>query len=317
MSLKDDLLNHMVGILNQLPFVLIVVLNHNQKEDTIECLDALILVKYINCKIVVIDNHSSDGSQKTIKAKFPDIELIELPTNLGCAGGRNIGYIRAKELKPDYILFLDNDTVVEQDFLDELVAVAESDSQIGIVGSVILKLDNMRVWMAGGNIYRFAYAESLFWDVELTQIPSLAFDVAWVPGCVMLIRYCIVNKIGFFDERYFIYFEDIDWCIRTLNSGYTIRVAPRSIVKHKVSRSLGGVDSPTKCYYMTRNYLLFRFTYTRFLGKIFTFGQSFFETMKAVIADISTGKKAGNKRAVARLRGLADYCTGKYYEVHL
>ncbi|MGP8012425.1 MAG: glycosyltransferase family 2 protein, partial [Halobacteriota archaeon] len=119
------------------PKVAIVVLNWNGKRDTVECLASLNEIDYSNYEILLVDNGSTDGSQKYFRAQYPEIELIENEMNLGFAEGNNVGIRHAMNGRADYVLLLNNDTFVHPKFLSELVRVAEGGSRIGFVGPKI------------------------------------------------------------------------------------------------------------------------------------------------------------------------------------
>jgi GT2 family glycosyltransferase len=240
------------------PLVFIVILNWNQRDDTLACLESLRKLDYDNYEVVIVDNGSTDGSQTAIISQFPDVKLLGQTANLGCAGGRNIGARYALGQGTDYILFLDNDTVVAPDFLSRLIRVAESDDRIGILGPKIhFQHDPQRVWSAGVRI-NFHTGQSSALDPDQAKMGSSEiYEADYVAGCALLARRIVFERIGYFDEDYFIYFEETDWCVRAKKAGYHVVVVPDSLLWHKESRSLGGASSPGQIYYMTRNAFLF------------------------------------------------------------
>jgi hypothetical protein len=238
--------------------VAIVILNWNQKADTLACLSSLMSVLDFDVRILLIDNGSTDGSAAAIRAAFNSVDVLEAKGNQGCSGGRNQGLQYAAAIGAEYVLFLDNDTIVRSDFLTPLIELMESDPTIGICGSTIARFDNTSlVWIAGGTIDEHGIQAGNYYGQSLDLVPRSVYDVQWVPGCVLFAKVELARKIGLFDDEYFIYFEDIDWCTRAIRSGYRIVVEPSSVVYHKVSQSLGGSTSPAKLYYMSRNRLLF------------------------------------------------------------
>ena len=238
--------------------VAIIILNWNGLGDTVECLESLRRIAYPSYKIVVVDNGSKGNDASILEKKYGKvIDIIRSKTNLGFAGGCNIGIRRALKTDATYILFLNNDTTVESQFLTALVEVANNDKQIGIVGPKIYYYDDPhRIATVGGTVN--------FWTGNAPLIGRGTVDhgefedvreVDYVSGCALLIKKEVVKRIGIFEEDYFAYFEETDLCTRARRSGYKVVVAPKSIVWHKVSRSeKSGVIS---LYFMTRNRFLF------------------------------------------------------------
>lgn len=224
------------------PSVYIIVLNWNGKEDTLACLQSLERVGYSTYSVVLVDNASSDGTVESVGDLFPSVTTIRNSENLRFAGGNNVGIEYAMRMNADYILLLNNDTVVDQNFLDELVNAAESDSQIGIAGAKIFYYDEPdRIWYAGG---RIEYWKGWISHIGIRERDAgqhdTPRDVGYITGCCMLVKRTVIEKIGKLDESFFIYGEDADWSIRAARAGFRLRYVPSSKVWHKVSSSSGG-----------------------------------------------------------------------------
>lgn len=247
--------------LNNFPKVIIIILNWNGKDDTIECLESLSIITYPNYEIILVDNGSTDGSVNCFIEKYSEIEIIKNKENLGFAEGNNIGMRHAIEKGADYILLLNNDTVVDSEFLNELVKVAESDPKIGIVGPKIYYYNYKGrkdvIWFAGGKIHwRFGKTAHLHMDkIDKGSINKL-IQVDYITGCAILLNKNLLDKIGLFDPEYFAYFEEVDLCVRA-SRFYSCIFVPKAIIWHKVSRSTGGNFSPTMAYLFIRNKMLF------------------------------------------------------------
>ena len=192
--------------------------------------------------------------------------LIKNKDNYGFAGGNNVGIKFALDvLNPKYVLLLNNDTVVDKDFLIEMVKVAESDEKIGIVGSKIYYYDyNGRddvIWVAGGgydlNIKSYKGKPHGYNKVDDGKYNKYK-ELDIIIGCCMLIKNSSLEHIGLFDENYFLYEEENDLCVRAKRYGWKLIYCPKSILWHKVAASSGGGEfSPTKIYYQARNRILF------------------------------------------------------------
>lgn len=224
------------------PLVSIIILNWNRKDDTIACLQSIEKVSYPDFEVILVDNASSDGTIEAVKQKFPLVKVISNPENLRFAGGNNVGINYALENEADYILLLNNDTVVDPDFVSELMRAAESDGGIGMVGPKIYYYDDpKRIWFAGGKVE--------FWKGWISHIGIRELDrgqydatrhVDYLTGCCLLVKREVIERVGKLDESYFIYGEDADWCIRASRAGFKLLYVPSSIIWHKVSSSSGG-----------------------------------------------------------------------------
>lgn len=288
------------------PKVVIVILNWNQAEDTLDCLYSLQQIDYPNYEIVVVDNHSTDQSIDLIRSRFPQVSILIQGENLGCAGGRNVGVKFGLSRNAEYILFLDNDTEVDGGFLNNLISAAKGNSICAIFGPKIYYTEEpLRIWSAGGLIDWKTGETTSIGNGELDSPGySDSRDVDFIAGCAMLVRSELFNLVGLFDEDYFIYFEETDWCCRARRAGYKCMFVPNSRVWHKESKSLGGASSPGKTYYLTRNQFLF---IQRNLEKKYIFmaiARFFFQVFHYSVADILHGNI---KHARVRLLGVYDF----------
>ncbi|WKZ32485.1 MAG: glycosyltransferase family 2 protein [Thermodesulfobacteriota bacterium] len=239
------------------PKVSIIVLNWNGYKDTAECVQSLKKAAYPDLEIIVVDNGSVDGSLNALKRRFPSgIRFIGTGKNLGFAGGCNAGIRQALQDGADYVLLLNNDTVVAPDFVKELVAAAEVEPRAGILCSKVYFHDRPDVvWYSG------AYFNSLLgWGRHLgfnRKDPggSGAMETGRPTGCAMMVTRELCERTGLFDEDYFCYAEDLDWGMRAKKSGFKVLYVPSSKVWHKVSASSGAVGVAASLYYSTRNTL--------------------------------------------------------------
>ena len=247
---------------NKQPSVSIVLLNYNGYNDTIECIKSLKNITYNNYKIVIVDNNSTDNSEIEIK-KFikndDNIQFIQSYKNLGFSGGNNIGIRYALENNADYICLLNNDTIVETNFLSELVNSMEKDNKIGVAaGKIMYFEDKDIIWSAGGFISEIkSLGEHYGIDIKDSKQFDDTIEVSFLTGCLQLIRKEVFEEIGMYDDIYFLYMEDLDFCKRVTRKGYKLMYIPQSKIYHKVSASIGGFESPLQLYYVTRNRILF------------------------------------------------------------
>ena len=242
------------------PKVSIIILNWNGLEDTIECLESLKKITYPNYQVIVVDNGSEGNDVKVLRERFGDyIQIIENDRNYGFSGGNNIA-VRwlLNDSCPDYFLLLNNDTVVDAEFLTEMVKVTESDPSIGVVGPKTYFYDDPNrlqlVWLevdmfSGQGIHVGAR------EVDTGQYENLT-EVDYAQGSCLMVKRCVIDTVGLLDELYFTYWDEADYCIRTRQAGYKIVYVPKARIWHKVSSSAKKITGLSR-YYKTRNSFYF------------------------------------------------------------
>jgi GT2 family glycosyltransferase len=242
------------------PLVYVVILNWNNAGDTLECLKSLEQTDYQPFVPIVVDNGSSDGSADIIRAAFPDVHQIELDTNQGYAAGNNHGIEIALKAGAEYVLVLNNDTVVERKMLGRLVDLAETGEDIGMVGPKmycyqpddrIFALGSCVNWPTGETVNRGMFQKETEIEAPLKEEP-----VDFIAGCCVLVSRQMLEKVGMLDPIYYLNYEDVDWGVRASRAGFEIWLNPEAVLWHKVSATMGQA-SPMNTYYMTRNALLF------------------------------------------------------------
>jgi len=238
------------------PFLVTVILNTNRRDDTLECLASLAQSTYANHKIIVLDIHSIDGSVQAIRATWPDVHILELQENRGYAGNNNVGILWALTQGADWVLVLNEDTVVAPDCLAELVQVGESDKNIGIVGPMVYHYSEPTVIQTAGG--RFGpYWDSIHIARDEPDRGNLIepYSVDWISGCGILVRREVIEQVGMIDERYSYFWEETEWCLHAGRGGFQVVHVPRAKMWHKgVTRY--HKPKPSVTYYATRNRLL-------------------------------------------------------------
>ncbi len=301
------------------PHVSIIIVNYNNWEDTIECLDSLKNLSYKNFDVILIDNGSSEPQPKNFRISdynYP-LRFIPLNQNLGFAGGNNLGIKQALKSDANYILFLNNDTIVEPNFLNHLVEVGESDKSIGIIGPLIYKYtkpltDFNQIWFAGGKIkFLPPKAEHLFKLAPLSYSPQIS---DYISGCCLLIKREVINKIGLIPEIYFLYYEDVEWCLLAKKQGFKIVLAPSAIIYHKQSKS-AKEGSFLYIYYHTRNALLFVKNNGGVIIKISIYLYSFWLFLKQILKLILIPSKRHWAKAI--IKGILDFWRNKYGKLEI
>ncbi len=230
------------------PLVYIIVLNWNGKELTLDCLGSLVKIQYDNYKILVVDNGSTDGSVEAITMKFPTIEIFKNGSNIGYAAGNNAGFEFIKNRNAEYIIFLNNDTIVDENFVEPLVKPLLNSTNIDqTVPKIFYANDVDRIWYTGG-VVNFWLGQ--IYHIGIRKIDNSKYSVAkytdYATGCCFCMRYKDFEEIGGFDESFPMYGEDVDLSLRIRSYGKEILFVPDSKIWHKVSASVGGEMSFSK-----------------------------------------------------------------------
>ncbi len=238
------------------PLVSIVTVNYNQSATTIDLIESLSQITYPNIEIIVVDNASKNDDAKVIKEKFPRIVLVESIINYGFAGGNNLGIMRSRG---EYVLLLNNDTIVEPNFLEPLVNKFQEHPEIGAISPKIryyYKKDTLQ-YVGFTEINKYTNRNITLGDGEL-DIGQYEVDkeTAYCHGAAMMVPMKVIKEVGMMSYEFFLYYEEADWCIRIRNAGYQIFYVHNSLVFHKGSVTTGK-NSALKTYYLTRNRIVF------------------------------------------------------------
>lgn len=226
--------------------VSIIIVSHNREKDVLECLESVRLLDYSNYETIVVDNGSTDGTVETLTKEGGSIKLVETGQDLGPAAAFNVGI---RNSKGEFFLLLTDDVVVKKDAVTELVRVMESDSRIGVAGCLTYFYDEPdKLW-----IYPTKFL------VEKRNRSHL--DVITAIGCGIMVRKAVIDKIGLFDTDYFLYHEEVDFCLRARRQGFRVVCALRSSVYHKIPVKSSEIEfsahAIVNAYYANRNFFLF------------------------------------------------------------
>ena len=264
--------------------VFIIILNFNGWQNTIECFNSLEMLnvpKNIAVEYLIVDNASRDDSINKIKEKFPKVTMIENQTNLGFTGGNNEGVRVALASGADFVMLLNNDTIVHSNLVKNLLEPLDHDNVDGVVPKIYFEkgyeFDKSRykesekgkvIWYAGG---KMDWDNLIGKNIGVDEVDHGQFNVRMetelATGCCFLIRSDVLKNIGMFDDRYFLYYEDADLSERIKKAGFKIIYEPAAIVWHKNAES-SGVGSDLHDYYISRNRLLFGMTYAPMRTKL-------------------------------------------------
>ncbi len=241
------------------PKIGIIIVNWNGKEDTLECLESLSVLTYTNVETIVVDNGSTNDSVQVISSVFPQITLICNDKNLGFAGGNNVGIKHAISSKCDYIYLLNNDTIVKPNVLNAFLEHMNALNGPAILGSkVYLFEDKTRfdhlggIWNEHEAQFDLLHARSVDDGIQFEK----PIEVDYVCGCSLFAPASAFQELGLLEEKYFLFWEESDFCFRAKKNGYSVFVSPHAKIWHKVSASFVG-GKPHTTYFWWRNRLLF------------------------------------------------------------
>jgi len=231
-----------------IPLVSIIVLNYNGELYIEQCLNSLLGQSYPNFEVIVVDNKSTDDSISILRGFIPQIRLILNEKNLGFAAGNNIGI---KAAKGELIALFNNDAFADRNWLSKLVTGLLNKPEAGIAAGIIYYVEpDDVIWSAGGH---FDMLTGLSWHLgqyEKETCPSQ--DIDYLPGCALLIKREVFNEIGLLDERFFLYCEEVDFCLRAKHAGFKLKYVPEAVVWHAVS-AFKKVDPSTSNYLLLKS----------------------------------------------------------------
>ncbi len=237
--------------------VAVIILNFKVKEDILACISSVKKSDYKSLKIIVVDNNSRDGLESEISE---DIVFIQTGQNLGYTGGNNIGIKKALTGGADYVFILNPDTEIKKDTISSLVKLAD-ESKAAIFGPKILFNDRKTIWYAGGTFDKnnILGTHRGMDEVDKGQYDHVA-ETDFASGAAIFVKSPVFEKVGLFDEKYFLYLEDMEFCLRAKLAGFNSVYNPKAVVYHKNAKSTG-LGSPLQDYFITRNRLLLAFKY--------------------------------------------------------
>ena len=256
------------------PRVGVVIPAWNAIEYTLACLDSLKAIETPGVDVVLVDNGSTDGTCERVGAAHPEVILIRNETNRGFAHACNQGLTEAFGRGCRYAFLLNNDTIVAPDMLAQLLAVAEARPNAAIFGPRICYASQPeKPWFTGMRFPRPVY---IVRTQPQHQVQSVVPEpVDFVSGCGMLIDHRAYERIGGLNEAYFMYYEDLDYCLTARKAGFDIIYVPDARMWHTVSVSSGGKDSPLKQYFQVKSAILFTRRHTRGLWRPINLGIRF------------------------------------------
>lgn len=240
-----------------MPSVWIIILTWNHWQTTCRCLESLRQVD-VNFELLIVDNASADKTVAQIKRHYPTAHLLQNERNLGFGAGCNVGIHYALEQGADFVLLLNNDVVVSADFLQILLSNAAQLPNAGILTPQLRHLDNDTIWFTGSRRHPILLEAADIGPVNPRKsLPvTKRTPVDYIFGTAMLIRRAVFEQIGGFDEIFFLYYEDLDLCLRTQQAGWSLFYVPEAVIYHQLSSSTEGNQS-MRYYHRARSSVVF------------------------------------------------------------
>ena len=233
----------------------IIIVNWKQYELTLKCLSSVYKSKFKDFEIVLVDNESNTEKLKNLLKNFKKIKVFQNDENLGFGAANNIAINYAIQNNFEYLMLLNNDTEVDENFILPLLNIINNDNLIGAVQPLIMNYNNKNsIWSAGGYVNKF------FGYTSTNKNSNGNLKLDWITGCCMLLKTDLIKKVGLIDENFFAYYEDVDWSLRIKDLGYSLKLVNTSLVYHYGSKSsenssFEGSLSPKVHYLNFKNHL--------------------------------------------------------------
>ena len=239
------------------PLISLITINYKQAAVTCDLLESTRTLTYPNIEVIVVDNGSKDDIAERIqRGNYPNVVLVSSPDNLGFSGGNNLGIQHAKG---EYYFFLNNDTIVTSNLLDQLLIPFAEQADVGVVCPKIRFYDEPNVIQYAGYHPLNEYTGRT-WSVGLMEPDRGQYDrpgLTWFAhGAAMLVSRSVLERAGSFDDSFFLYYEELDWSARIRRAGFKIYYQSNALIYHRESMSVGKANQ-LKVYYHTRNRLWF------------------------------------------------------------
>lgn len=216
----------------------IIIVNWNSYDDTAACLSSLRQLTFAAYEIVVVDNASEDGSGQRLKDEFDEITLLVNSKNEGFTGGNNRGIQYALDAGFEYLMLLNNDTIVTPGFVQPLLQVLQAHDVGAVQPKILYESERNIIWNAGTGFNRWGFFPYTLGQGKADHaFGNHARRIPWITGCCFLVKAKIVREVGALDDQFFIYYEDTDWSLRIRKAGYHLQYEPASKIYHKVGRS--------------------------------------------------------------------------------
>ena len=257
----------------------IIIVNWKQYDLTKKCLLSINKTKFNNYKIILVDNESSEKKLNVLLNDFNNLKVIQNKLNLGFGVANNQAITYALDKNYDYVMLLNNDTEVDQNFISPLINCIKNNNSIGGVQPLIMNYNKRdSIWSAGGYINKF------FGNTTTNKSLEKKLDLDWITGCCMLLKTEVIEKTKLLDENFFAYYEDVDWSLRIKDLGYSLQLVETSLIYHHGSISSNNSTSEGRlsAYVHYLNFKNHIYLLRKHIEKFNFFGVVLYQLMKLI-----------------------------------
>jgi GT2 family glycosyltransferase len=295
--------------------VALIVVNWNNARQTLTCLDSVAALRTPVWRTFVVDNASTDGSAECIATRHPGAHVVTSAINRGYAGGFNLGRAEALRASASHVWLLNNDTLLDEYALTALLA---ADTRLGpaVLSPKILYTQRRdELWYAGGR---------LTWDLKTRHIGQGELDrgqhdqvrkLQWATGCSLFCSADVARRLGPMDERYFLYLEDVDWCLKARAVGVPLYFVPEARVYHAVSQTVARLTDGHLAYYAWRNHYLLATERGNFWLRTVARADLVWRLVKTALRRLCMPNTCREPVYAWRTRGLIDFARGRFGQV--
>jgi GT2 family glycosyltransferase len=290
--------------------IAVVVVTWNGIEDTRSCVASILEAGHPGGQVYVVDNGSDADEASQLQAEFAQISVVRLDDNYGYAAAANAGIAAARRDGCGFVLLLNNDTTIDPETIPALEAASRNLGPKAILAPLIVRPDGL-VWSAGGAL-RWPWVAGT--HIGIGEPPSRFTDpapVAWASGCALFAPMHCFDATDGLDERYFLYLEDVDWCLSAKKHGYTTWCVPQSRVLHAVTKTVNSMDPRISRYYAYRNFYLVGMRHAPLMWRAWLAGHLAVALAKTLARNALSSQHRHDTYYNARTRGLLDFVRGR------
>jgi hypothetical protein len=288
-----------------------ITVNWNGTERSLRCLES-VAGGAPGAMLILVDNGSSDDPSASLRERLPEARLVRLDRNSGYAAGCNAGAQAAMDDGATHLLFLNSDVVIEPNAVDALIA-ADMTHPGCILGPKIVYEDRPEViWSAGGYLVRPLMNNHHLGKDEPASAHTTPCRVDWTTGCAFFVSADVYRRVGPLDEKYFLYLEDTDWCLRAAGVGVDTWFVPDSVVRHEVSSTVESLPPWQVRYYAYRNHYRLAFLHGPLGARPLVLADAALTLCKAGARSLVARSYRHDRYYHARTRGVADFVLGRW-----
>jgi GT2 family glycosyltransferase len=293
------------------PAVGVVVVNWNDAVASAECIRTVAASDYDGALVLIlVDSGSQTDPGPEARAAAPDVEVLRVP-NRGYAAACNRGAALAIERGADHILFLNNDALLEAGALTALVAAAAAHPAAILAPKIVYQRRQAEVWSAGGYVTRPWLKNHHLGIGADTSHHVVERRVDWATGCALFAPVDVYRRLGPWDEGYFLYLEDTDWCLRGAARGVPTWFIPAAVVRHRVSASVSRLSEARRRYYAHRNHYRFAFRHANWWERPLILGDAIWTLAKSGLRSLLSAETRRDPVYHARTLGVVDFLRGR------